>query len=366
MGPLTSIARDIEAAIASGDPGRRVDALRRMTNLFVEQAPHLKAMHVGVFDEVILRMARDIEFRARVELAGRLADLPNAPPRTVTHLAYDEDIAVAGPVIERSPRLAEDDLVAIAGTRGQEHLLALSRRPTLSERVTDVIVDRGDARVVRSVADNEGARFSDLGVAGLVARARADGVLLASLRARGDLPETARAGLVALARDQAREALRPELAGAGAALLDDAVDQAADALARAGDAPALLGDLGPAVAAVARRADVGEITEEDVSGWLREGRVAEALAGIAHIAGLPAETVARAYRSAHFDPLLFIVRSQLFGWATFKALLTCKAGRELPEAVAGNAFAAYQSLSVQTARRVVRFTAVREGASPVP
>ena len=67
--------------------------------------------HVSVFDEVISRLAGEIEFRARVELAERLADIDNAPRRTVRDLAFDDDIAIARPLLERSTRLEENDLV---------------------------------------------------------------------------------------------------------------------------------------------------------------------------------------------------------------------------------------------------------------
>ena len=65
----------------------------------------------------------------------------------------------------------------IARARGQDHLLAISKRDTLSERVTDVLVNRGDQVVVRSVAGNDGARFSEGGLTRLLDKARGDAIL---------------------------------------------------------------------------------------------------------------------------------------------------------------------------------------------
>ena len=76
-------------------------------------------------------------------------------------LAKDDDIAVAGPVLAQSPRLAEADLVDIARTKSQAHLLAISGRAGIGEAVTDVLVRRGDREVVRSVADNQPAQLSE-------------------------------------------------------------------------------------------------------------------------------------------------------------------------------------------------------------
>src|SRR3954466_15925819 len=109
-----------------------------MSDLFIEEAPGLAEQHVRVFDEVLFRLVQHLEFGVRLVLAERLADIPNAPRATVKNLALDPNIAVARPVLERSPRLGESELVEIALSKGQEHLLAISSRSSLTERVTDV------------------------------------------------------------------------------------------------------------------------------------------------------------------------------------------------------------------------------------
>ena len=362
MSTWGSFVGEVEDAVASGDPIRRVDTLRRMTSLFVEQAPNLKEAHVTIFDEVILRLARDLEFKARVELSERLADVGNAPLTVVRELAFDKDIQVAGPVLERSARLEEDDLVAIAHDRGQDHLFALSRRSTLSERVTDILVDRGDQRVVRSVADNEGARFSERGFSQLMERAREDETLQTILKTRRDIPPRQLQDLVAIAREKVRETLRDEFANATDEVFDGAVDEAALAAAETLQPNVLVNDFDAANAAVRQKARSGGLVEDDVVDWIKGGQMEEALAAMAHLAGVPVEMVARAYHAAHYDPLLFIVRSIKFGWGTFKLLLTVKAGRQPSSDVIKSAFDSFQQLSVQTAQRVVRFTAVREQA----
>ncbi len=362
MSALVSFVNEVEDAIASEDPIRRVDTLRRLTALFVSQAPHLNEAHVEIFDEVILRLAQDLEFRARLELAERLGCHDKAPRKVVRSLAYDGDIAVAGPVLERSPRLDEEDLVAIASDRGQEHLLALSRRPSLSERLTDVLVDRGDEAVLRTVTGNGGARFSEHGFSQLMDKAREDAGLQGLLRARRDLPPRQLARLVEIAREKVRETLRNEFGEAADDVVDAALDDVASVVTQEGRSRLLMDDFDEACEAVRARVAQGGLSEDDVMEWIREGRVEVALAGIAHLAGMPVEMVARAYRQTHYDPLLFIVRSVRFGWGTFKLLLAHKAGRQPPADMLKSAFEAFQQLSVQTAQRVVRFTAARERA----
>jgi len=80
-----------------------------------------------------------------------------------TKLAFDDSIEVAGPVLRESGRLDAKTLVANARTKSQPHLLAISKRKSLEDAVTDVLVTRGNREVVNSVANNNGARFSGFG-----------------------------------------------------------------------------------------------------------------------------------------------------------------------------------------------------------
>jgi uncharacterized protein (DUF2336 family) len=82
---------------------------------------------------------------------------------TVRRLARDESIDVAGPILRRSNSLTDEDLLAIASNDSQDRLLAISKRSSLSEKVSDVLVTHGNRDVVLSVTQNEGARFSDVG-----------------------------------------------------------------------------------------------------------------------------------------------------------------------------------------------------------
>ena len=66
-------------------------------------------MREALFDEVFGRLIDEIEARAQAELAGALAPVGNAPKALVRRLAHSDDIAVAGPILQTSRRLAEDE-----------------------------------------------------------------------------------------------------------------------------------------------------------------------------------------------------------------------------------------------------------------
>lgn len=183
-----SLIAEIEGTFASGSADRQVEVLRRVTDLFLADADNYSDAQVDLFDGVISRLAERIETKARAELANRLAPVQNAPTATVRKLARDESIDVAGPILTRSSRLTDEDLLAIAGENSQERLLAISKRVTLSENVSDVLVSRGNRDVVLSVTQNDGARFSDAGYNTLVDKSIDDEVLAICVGMRKDIP----------------------------------------------------------------------------------------------------------------------------------------------------------------------------------
>ncbi|WP_349368971.1 DUF2336 domain-containing protein [Salinarimonas sp.] len=360
MTALLSVIEEIDEIVSGADARRRTAMLRKVTNLFLEKAPELDEDHVGAFDEVILRLARNLEFRARLELSERLADHELAPRRAVRDLAFDDDGAVAAPVLTRSPRLSEDDLVAVAERKGQAHLLALSRRVSLSERLTDVLIDRGDTSVVRSVADNEGARFSPRGFTTLLERARADGELQAVLETRSHLSPEQVTLLVEIAREKVRETLQDELGQRMQRAIDSVVEDLARHMADT-DAPDVAkADLAGSVDFVRARARTRKLEERDVVDWINRNRVEDALAAIAELGGIQVEMVANAYHAPDYEALLFVVRAVDFTWSTLKLMLTRKAGRTPPMELTKAAFESFEKLSVESAQRVLRFAAARE------
>ena len=183
-----SLIPELEDVIRYGTRAKRVDALQRITALFLDGAKSYSDAHVDVFDDVFGLLIEEIETKARAELSRHLAPVGNAPVKVLRTLANDDDIAVAGPVLKYAPRLGETDLVGVATTKSQAHLQAISTRPALGVAVTDVLVRRGDREVVRCVADNRGARISQNGFVSLVRRAEDDGILAEKVGLRPDIP----------------------------------------------------------------------------------------------------------------------------------------------------------------------------------
>src|SRR3954447_6929557 len=125
---------------------KRSALLRRITDLFYDGVTERNVSENALFEEVVLRVLKDVDVAGRVGLSESVADNAHLSRRIVVTLAVD-DIAVARPVLERSPVLADADLVRLSGAGSDEHLQAISRRKTLSQLVTDALLERG-SRVV--------------------------------------------------------------------------------------------------------------------------------------------------------------------------------------------------------------------------
>lgn len=168
----------------SSSEGRR-RLLNAVTDLFlVDSDPTEEAQdHYSAIAE---RSLSDMETTDRKDYADRVAGEPTLPRKVATTLASDPEAEVARLVLKLSPVLTDADLAAIAVTHSQKHLLAIAERASLSENVTDILVDRGDRQVLRTVSGNEGAAFSDRGFERLVERGGEDREVQANLTRRQD------------------------------------------------------------------------------------------------------------------------------------------------------------------------------------
>ena len=169
-----SLIDELEASISQKNIGSRAEILRQITDLFVAGSGYFDGEQMALFDDVMDRLVNEIDHSARVMFGETIAGLANSPPKVTRTLALDDSIDVAGPVLRRSECLDDETLIEGAKTKGQEHLLAISQRTRLSEGVTDVLVERGNQKVIVSTAANAGARFSEFGYSTLVTRSEND------------------------------------------------------------------------------------------------------------------------------------------------------------------------------------------------
>jgi uncharacterized protein (DUF2336 family) len=355
MAAPASLIPELEEVLQHGSAERRARTLRRITSLFLNGADQYTEDHVGLFDSVFTRLIEEIETKARAELAHALAPMGNAPIEAVRRLAKDDDIAVAGPVLEQSPRLEESDLVDIARTKSQAHLLAISGRSGIAEAVTDELIRRGDRQVVCSVADNRQARLSDQSFSTLVSKAEYDGALAEKVGTRPDIPARLFRALLLKATELVQQRLlaaaKPETQAEIQRVLARVSHEVGSARSR---------DYSVAERAVEALHRQGKLNESALVEFAQAGQYEQMIAALARLCGVPIDVVDRLMGGDRPDPILILCRSAGWGWPTAKTLIMARHGTRGASSVAlDTAFSNFERLSPATAQRVLRFWQAR-------
>ena len=115
-------------------------------------------------------MEEALQYKETAQFIG----LPTASPRshrdhgnkTGHALTFKTDHSmgadqVALPMLEFSEALSDADLIEIVRTQGSQRLTAIAGRSTVSEAVSDVLVDHGDETAVAVLVGNEGAQLAE-------------------------------------------------------------------------------------------------------------------------------------------------------------------------------------------------------------
>lgn len=120
--------------------------------------PVLSAKKQALTVTVAETLADDDTSQVRVAIADALKDSKDAPAHVVQQLARDEEIRVAGPVLQHSPVLEDKDLIDVMNgdDRVKGVLKAIAKRRNVSGGVSELIVNRALA------STDEGSAVTDL------------------------------------------------------------------------------------------------------------------------------------------------------------------------------------------------------------
>ena len=326
--------------------------LRRLTALFLDGASRFNDQHVELFDDVFNRLIDEIEAKARAELSHHLAPVRNAPPQLISRLARDDDISVAGPVLRQSRRLGESDLVEIAETQSQAHLLAISGRCGIAEKVTNVLLRRGNRDVARRVAENRGALLSEASFAMLVARSEGDDVLAEKVGRRPDLPPSLFSALLR----QATAVVQQRLLAAASPGIQTEIRSVLARLSTevaTKSGPRDFAEAQRAVEVLRRR---GELTEAKIVAFANAAQYEEMVAGLSELCAVPIDVVDRLMGGERPDPILILCKCAGWGWPTARAIIAGRLGRKANSSQGlDTAFSNFERLTSGTAARVIKF-----------
>jgi len=342
--------QELEEAVSQGSPESCLRALWHATDLLI--AGRYSEAEIWTFGEVIGRLAEEIELESRCRLAKRLASSSNAPIGVVNKLAFDDSIDVAGPVLRQSERLDAKTLVATARTKSQQHLLAISTRRSIGQDVTDVLVARGDQKVLRSVAANDGACFSEFGFFHLVKRSEGDSILVERIGLRRDIPRHLFQQLIAKASDEVKRRLETERPDMEREIQTVVADVTGILHSKFGPASRNYFDAKRTVEKLHR---YGYLNEAKIFEYAQSLKFDETAVALSLLIGLPIDAMERALIDANPEMTLVLAKSLDLSWSTTMSLLFLgAAGHRITSQKLDDMKSDFARLNVETSRKVLR------------
>ena len=353
---------ELQATLAHGTVARRVETLRRVTDLFINGAVEFSDDQIALFDDVFQCLMHHIETSARTLLSNRLAPVDRAPPQTVRALAFDDLIEVAAPVLSQSERLDDEVLIETAQNKSQAHLIAISTRKVLSGAVTDVLVQRGNDEVVQSTVNNPGAEFSERGFTRLVSRAEGNDGLATCIGLRPNVPRHVYLKLLA----KASATVQARLETANQPIAHEVSTAVREATRLARSAPSAITEkTAIAHALVKSLYEDGRLDEYQVAAFAEAGKFDEANAAIAALANVSVSIAENMMVETRAEGVMILAKVSGMSWPTVRAIINMR------DELAGTApsdlatcKATYERLRPSTAQQVLRFHRMQQTAVP--
>ena len=365
-----SIADEVEAAIAAGSTQACANMVAHVTALFLASAGRFNHEQLALFSDVFERLVNTIELRAiadisariaLAELSSQLAPVPQAPASVVRRLARHDEISVAGPVLTESARLSNDDLIEIAQTKSEKHLLAIAGRWWLQEVVTNALLARRFPSVSRRLVDNPGTRISPAGFAVIVAQAVSDPELAIATGIRSDLPTDLRSQMLRHATEAVRSRL---LSRAPPYLFEDIQAAIAAASVGADREMSSARDFAAAKIMAAQLKKEGRLNEASLLDLAKQKKYEATITVMAELSQTSIELVRPLMQSLRSDGILVPCKVAGLGWETVSAILDCRfsTGVTAPDELA-RLKGQFVGLTAESAERTLRLWTVRASTS---
>lgn len=337
---------------------RRRELLRGVTDLFFSSEETRAGEEMELFDDVLSQLAGEMEAAVRQELALRMA-ASAAPPRGLLRdLARDSSIEVARPLLEGSAALSDDDLLSVALTRGQDHLRAISARPSVSEAVSEAIVERADDDTLGLLLANEGAQMSREVHEMVIDRAAENPALHEAVVNRQALPVDLLNEMYFVVEARLRGEILARNETVDPAQLDAALAAGRKQLA------ARDGALPPDYAQAEKQVRLlrlrGEITPQVLAGFLRARETTKFLVALSELADIDFHTARRILERRELDALSIVCKSAGFErslYLTFAVLILDRDANAMGRAREYGEL--YESLPREAAQRTIRFWRMR-------
>ena len=128
-------------------------------DLFFDTDTVLRETERTIMSDILRQLIHDVEMKVRQVLAERMASEAGAPRDLVSALANGQ-IEVAHPILTQSTVLQDMELVEIIEHRTFGHQLAIAMRETVSETVSDALIETGNVDIIKTLLENDSADIS--------------------------------------------------------------------------------------------------------------------------------------------------------------------------------------------------------------
>lgn len=350
---------DLIALAEEGSSEKRRALLRELTDHFFGDATRT-ATEDSLYGAVLTRLTEDMEVAVRAELSARFARAVDAPHNLIRRLANDE-AAVAGAVLASSPVLTDEDLLGVVRKHGQDHLRAVSARPSVSEAISDVIVERGDDETLGALLRNDGARLSRQASEAAIERAKANPSLHQAAVSRASLPPDLLNEMYFVVEARLRAQILEQNARLDPALLESAIAAGRTRVATVDGA--LPADYAECLAYVEELKAAGQLSPQMLARFLRSGGTTSFLIALAQLAEIDFHTARQIVERRELDALAVVCKSADLDRALFLTYAVVLLNDDGDAMAKAHSYARmYADLSRDAALRTLRFWRMRRGA----
>ena len=356
---ITTRLPELMTLAKQSDSAARRTLLRELSDSFFG-TPERTPVEQDLYGAVLGDLTRAMEDEVRAEIARRFAHASDAPRQLVRQLAEDE-LAVAEPVLTHSPVLTDADLIHVIKNRGQDHMRAVSRRETVTEAVSDAIVEHGDDATLHALLSNEGARLSRAASETAVDRAKANPDLHEATVNRAALPIDLLNEMYFVVEERLRSKILEENSRLSPEELEQAL--AAGRARVATDDGSLPPDYAESLAYVEELKAASQLTPAVLARFLRSGSRTCFLIALSQLADIDFHTARNIVERRELDALAVVCRAADLDKAlflTYAVVLLNNDGNAMGKARSYGAL--YMALDKDTAQRTLRFWRTRRAA----
>ncbi len=160
--------------------------VRKLIDIVVLPPARISSNERALTGDVLLQIIDKVEESLRIEIARRVARVPEAPPALLRMLLLGEP-AVAKPIIQHAHHLPEAILIEAAREGKTAHREMIARRQDLTTAIADVLVAVNEPEVAKTLLKREEFTLSPSSIDILVSRSTQDKDLQALLLRRREL-----------------------------------------------------------------------------------------------------------------------------------------------------------------------------------